>query len=163
MVEHCPHSHLLFLPPNTICTFCSPSKEYPQLFSSLILKRVFTSASNPQLRRARRSVSGNKGTGSSALLHQEWNSLSFTGEKGQQQEAGKRSIALEGLFSSEKYLHLRICFSEQTRLSLTTHSCCFVLVSPGHSEKRLTSPYSYPASPPPCLFWPVFHIFSRFL
>lgn len=162
MVEHCPHSHLLFLPPNTVCTFCSPSKKYPQLFSSLILKRVFTSASNPQLQRARESQWEQR--------HRELSLVTpgvkhgaFTGEKGQQQEAGKWSIALEGLFSSEKYLHLRICFSEQTRLSLTTHSCCFVLVSPGHSEKRLTSPYSYPASPPPCLFWPVFQIFSRFL
>lgn len=85
------------------------------------------------------------------------------GEKGQQQEAGKQSITLQGLFSSEKHLHLKICFSEQTRLSLTTECCCFVRASSGHSEKRLTSPYSYPASPPPCLFWPVFQTFSRFL
>lgn len=35
--------------------------------------------------------------------------------------------------------------------------------SPGHSEKRLTSSHSYPASPPPCLFWPVFQGFSMFL
>lgn len=104
-----------------------------------------------------------KNTASSHLLPQQWNSLPFMGEKGEQQEAGKQSVPLKDLFSSEKYLHLKICFSEQTRLSLIAECCCFVRGSPGRSEKRLTSSYSYPASPPPCLFWPVFQTFSRFL
>lgn len=109
------------------------------------------------------SVGTAKSTGSSHLLPQQWNSPSFMGEKGEQQEAGKQSIPLKDLFSNEKYLHLKICFSEQTRLSLIAECCCFVQGSPRHSEKRLTSSYSYPASPPPCLFWPVFQTFSRFL
>lgn len=122
------------------------------------LKRVFTSAS--------------KGTVQHQWEGRHWELSLVTpvvkqpilqGEKGQQQEAGKQNITLQGSFSSEKHPHLKICFSEQTWLSLTTECCCFVRASSGHSEKRLTSPYSYPASPPPCLFWPIFQTFSRFL
>jgi len=159
-----PRWHLLFLPPPTaIYTFCSPREEYLQLLSP----RCWT-VSLPALQ-----TPATEGTAQHRWERQKHHELSLAapavtepvlpGGEGPRQEAGEQSTAREGSFSGEKCPHLRICFSEQTWLPLTVECCCFVRARPGHSAKRLTPPHSHPASPPPCLFWPAFQTFSRFL
>lgn len=70
MLEHGSHSVLLYLSPNIVDIFCSPSEEYSQILFSLVLKVEFTSISNLWPERDMVSISGNKDTGDLALVHQ---------------------------------------------------------------------------------------------